>query len=399
MNNSNHNYNLTKCFSVKSKDNQDVQCFNKRKVNGLFCGIHSKMHTPIVFQPIINDGIYQSYLDNLNNNMPIKVISTNEYNINIEMEESEDENDKLLDFQGLLQLTNNLIDQNSIKITILRKSIKRSQLKNLINIKQSKQNIIKDLCEYFDKYRLYSQYTPEIITIQKNIRRWSILRRKICLNEVDILTMESKYYIPNEYFYLLTDSKNNKYAFDIRTLVKILEESNPKCPYTMKPFETSDIYQINKFINSIKYGINLEIEKPQVSPQKNIELRMIDIFHKINLLDNYTNHEWFKSLTIEQLQDFYIKAEDIWNYRAQLTQAAKCKIVKNGYLFQIPIHYIKNSTDLLKLQTTILNEIERAISEGTNIEERKLGAILMLTALVDVSVDAANALPHLVQVN
>ena len=399
MNNSNHNYNLTKCFSIKSKDNPHIQCFNKKKMNSVFCGIHNKMGSPTVFQPLVNDGIYENYLKNLNNNQEVKVISTNEYNINIEMDESEDENEKILDFQDLFQLVNGTLNYDNIKISILRKSIKKSQLKKYINTKQSKQYIFKELSEYFDKYRLYSQYMSQIITMQKYIRRWLILRRTVCLNNVDILTMENKYYIPNEYFFLFTDSKSNKYAYDIRTLVKILEDDKPKCPYTMKILETSDIYQINKFINSVRYKINLEIEKPNVSLKKQIELRMIDIFHKINLLDNYTSHEWFKSLTVEQLQDFYIKAEDIWNYRAQLTMSAKCKIFKNGSLFQIPIHYIKNSTDLFKMQTTIMNEIERAITEGVSLEERKLGAILILTALVDVSVDAANALPHLVQVN
>ena len=51
------------------------------------------------------------------------------------------------------------------------------------------------------------------------------------------------------------------------------------------------------------------------------------------------------------------------------------------------------------MQHIILDEFERAITEGVNLEERKLGAILMLTALVDVSPDAGNALPHLVQIN
>ena len=38
------------------------------------------------------------------------------------------------------------------------------------------------------------------------------------------------------------------------------------------------------------------------------------------------------------------------------------------------------------------------ITEGINIEEKKLGAILILTALVEVSHEAAHALPHLMQI-
>ena len=38
------------------------------------------------------------------------------------------------------------------------------------------------------------------------------------------------------------------------------------------------------------------------------------------------------------------------------------------------------------------------ITEGINIEEKKLGAILILTALVEVSHEAEHALPHLMQI-
>ena len=37
-------------------------------------------------------------------------------------------------------------------------------------------------------------------------------------------------------------------------------------------------------------------------------------------------------------------------------------------------------------------------SNGIDINEKKLGAILVLSSIVEISVDAANALPHLVQV-
>ena len=398
MNTQNNMYSLTKCFSIKCKYNPNTQCINKRKNNSFFCGVHSKMNNPVIFKPIIDDGLYDP-LSSLNeNNENIKIVSSadyDEFDINMDVN-----NNILLDFDSLLALVNNSNECDNIKVFILRRSIKNSGLKNIINTKQSKQLIINDLINYFNKYRLYVQYLPQINIVQKYVRRWLILRRKVCINNVDILTMDNKYCIPTQYFYQYTDVKtNNKFAYDIRTLVKILEDTNPKCPYTMVSFEMSDVLRINSYINSIKYRLNLDIDKPIVSPEKNVELRMIDIFHKINLLDNYTNHEWFKYLNVEQLQDLYIKAEDIWNYRAQLSQSAKCKIVTNGKLFTMPIHYIKNSFNLLKMQHIILDEFERAITEGVNLEERKLGAILMLTALVDVSPEAGNALHHLVQIN
>jgi len=38
------------------------------------------------------------------------------------------------------------------------------------------------------------------------------------------------------------------------------------------------------------------------------------------------------------------------------------------------------------------------ISNGIDINEKKLGAILVLSALVEVSINAADSLPHLIQV-
>ena len=41
------------------------------------------------------------------------------------------------------------------------------------------------------------------------------------------------------------------------------------------------------------------------------------IFHRIDLLGNYTDVNWFLDLNIYQLKTLYREAEDIWNYRAQ----------------------------------------------------------------------------------
>jgi len=81
-----------------------------------------------------------------------------------------------------------------------------------------------------------------------------------------------------------------------------------------------------------------------------------------------------------------------------MSNNAKKKIVSNGCVFNIPIHIIKNITSKIHIQNIILTEFTRMISEGVDREEKKLGAIFILTALVEVSSDAADGLPHLIQV-
>jgi hypothetical protein len=77
---------------------------------------------------------------------------------------------------------------------------------------------------------------------------------------------------------------------------------------------------------------------------------------------------------------------------------SKKRIVHNGVVFNIPIFEIAYTKSKMRLQTILLNEFDRMISEGINRDEKKLGAMLILTGLVEVSYEAADALPHLIQV-
>ena len=95
--------------------------------------------------------------------------------------------------------------------------------------------------------------------------------------------------------------------------------------------------------------------------------------------------------------NLYHISEDIWNYRSSMDIISKQRIVSNGVVFNIPQCIVKSCKSKIKLQDIILNDYIRMINEGINREEKKLGAILILTALVEVSGDAADALPHLVQ--
>jgi hypothetical protein len=116
------------------------------------------------------------------------------------------------------------------------------------------------------------------------------------------------------------------------------------------------------------------------------------------MLDNYTDYTWFKNLGINQLIDLYVIAEDIWNYRSNMTSDAKKKIVQTGIVFNAPIQIIKNQKSVTKMRNILLTDFMRCITEGVDINEKKLGAILILTALVEVSTVAAFALPHLIQI-
>ena len=145
-------------------------------------------------------------------------------------------------------------------------------------------------------------------------------------------------------------------------------------------------------------NIDINIEKEKLSIEEETEMKIKDVFYQINMLDNYTNHVWFKNLNINELVNLYIIIEDIWNYRSNMDIDSKKRIVKNGMIFTTPHQIIKQTKSKIRLQNIILDDFLRLITEGINVDEKKLGAIFILTGLVEVSIEAADALPHLIQI-
>ncbi len=419
MNNSTHNeINFQYCASTQSKVKIN-QCNNKRKAGSIYCGVHSNVTKERIYAPILQifeTSLYNNYKNNVTQNKDLTInakekdINITKDNINYDYIFDDYSNNQLIiendEHLRTLVLENRA---STLSVTTLRNYIKsHSTFKNIINHKNSKNNIISELKTYFESTNKYTNVNDlkKIILVQSIYRRWSILRRKKCTNDSDILTMDSIYEIPIKYFYIFNDKvSNKKYGYDIRIFGSILYDptNNPKfvakCPYTLRPFEIIEIINIEKYIEKLKAsGVSLEIEKPKLSKEQEIQHKCVDIFARMDMLDNYTNSQWFMNLDVKKLLDFYDVAKDIWSYRIQMPLENKKKIVQDGIAFTMPRSYLAKLPSKLALQNIVLREIDRFISEGVNREEKKLGAMLMLTALVEVSNEAAQALPHLVQI-
>jgi hypothetical protein len=405
MNISVHNdINFHNCASTQSKVKNN-QCTNKRKAESIYCGVHSNVTKERIYAPLLQlfeNTLYNKYKNSDEQPKMINQSMVIDKDINmIKEEELIIEDDEHL---RMLILENRA---TGLSVTTLRNYIKvHSTFKNIINYKGSKNNMIFELKSYFETTNKYIVDTKKIIIVQSIYRRWSVLRRKKCTNDSDILTMDSIYEIPIQYFYIFNDKvTKKKYGYDIRIFGSILYDptNNPKfvakCPYTLRPFEIAEIVCIEKYIEKLKAsGVSLEIEKPKMTKEQEIRHKCVDIFTRIDLLDNYTNSEWFLNLDVKKLLDFYDTAKDIWSYRIQMPLENKKKIIQDGIAFTMPRSYLAKLPSKLALQNIVLREMDRFISEGVNREEKKLGAMLMLTALVEVSNEAAQALPHLVQV-
>ena len=97
------------------------------------------------------------------------------------------------------------------------------------------------------------------------------------------------------------------------------------------------------------------------------------------------------------LKKMYAICDDVWNYRAQLTWGSKKNIVCDGVVFKIPPYVVQTYQNKQHIRDLLLNDFNRLCIEGKTLDDKKVGAMLIMTALVEVSYPAANAMPQYVQ--
>ena len=347
----------TKCISIKNRKTF-IQCTRKR-INGTeFCGLHLRAKRIIRFDKIKN-------ICNTSNTKTDIIIRSSEIPYELTTLES------------------------------LRKSCKY-YFKNIEIKKLKKLEMYKKLMNFLKTLETYLPELNKIIKIQSLIRRWLIYRRHQCLNKFDIVSMSSIFEIPSIY-YLQVNDNGKIFSFDIRFLYKNFK-INKKNPYTCLPFTDKALKKItDRFSLLIGKNIDMIFEKALVSPEKQFEFSVIELFTDMDNLDNYTDHKWFMDLNVFQLRKLYSTAEDIWNYRAQLSTAQKFKIVSNGQVFTIPKQEVNDTYIKRDIQNILIKDFGRMVREGIDVSEKKLGVMLILTALVEVSAEAADAYPYLVQ--
>jgi hypothetical protein len=237
----------------------------------------------------------------------------------------------------------------------------------------------------------------EIIKVQSYIRMFNVLNRKKCVNECDFFTCDSSFETPSQFFF----KTSNNYFFDIRSLHKLYTQTHKHTnPYTLQQLTNIENTKYRRHICYIlKSKYNIYYNEIKFSPNIEYNNKLVSVFQKFDLLDHYTDTKWFESLSLDNLKKLYLEAEDIWNYRTQMNLYHKKQIVPEGIAFQYHYYIIRgfNESDKYKLKNIILDEFDKFVSYSHNINNKKLGAMLMMTALVSVSPDAAMAMPHYVQ--
>jgi hypothetical protein len=125
-----------------------------------------------------------------------------------------------------------------------------------------------------------------------------------------------------------------------------------------------------------------------------VETRILELFMEIDQLGNYTEREWFSTLTGNQYISLYRLLNNIWR-RLPLDIRSKICILGDPFLNILQRFNSSDESSLERLQESCLIVCENMVFTGIDIEYRKIGALHVLSALTVVSVNARRAIPWL----
>ena len=225
----------------------------------------------------------------------------------------------------------------------------------------------------------------------------------LATNTTELYTLEPISAIPNTYFISFADECKRIWVFDIRTLVHSMATGFPsQNPYNRGEFTTSIKNIIHKriaWLRARKYNI-LHVNTDILTPQQAWNQAVLDIFLKIESLGYYVSCEWYHTMNVQDHYIFYKRLFELWNSRLELSRAQKELIIPGHMsggqrIFRFdPVECLHKAKAWWEKKNLAL--IEAFITRAADKEQRKLGAMYVLMALVQASTTAARALPWIV---
>ena len=250
----------------------------------------------------------------------------------------------------------------------------------------------------------------------KKIKNWFILRSvekkrrrqgpaflvpEISNNTTDFYSMEDIVTVKRSMLFSFIDEDLKVYAFDIRSLSTLLEQKTDdgyQNPYTRQLISEKNIKSAVSFIRWCrKKGISTRWEPIQPStPDQVFQLKVTDLFQKIDELNYYTDANWFITLTVNNLRRLYVELYDIWYHRAGLTNEQRNIIIPSpARPFKFSIREIIGLKNLDVLRKINMDMIRMFISAAVDKSDRGMGAMYILTSLTLVNRECAGSYPWL----
>ena len=252
--------------------------------------------------------------------------------------------------------------------------------------------------------KIQANFRRHIVNIWKKCKGPALFKRELCTNETDFFSLEPMKEMDIQQFISFRDD-NFIYGFDICSINELFINSiNDKIenPFTRKKMANKTYFLLKRVIQLQKclhMDTQENVKKDDIQDiysNENIHHRVVDLFSKIDQLGNYSDVNWFLTLSRSQLVRYIRELHDIWNYRAQLTPDVKRKICfPCGNPFSINIQFLSETHSKNYVQYYVLDIIHNFISKGVTEEDKSLGAFYVLSAMTLVNIDAAHALPWL----
>jgi hypothetical protein len=226
--------------------------------------------------------------------------------------------------------------------------------------------------------------------------------RNIATNDSDFFSADPVADISGVMFLSYRDTDNHIYAFDIRSIHTLIHRAriqgtSPQNPFTRTNLDISVVRRVNKIVKQLQaHDIVTEwapLEPP--TPEQQLCMKVVDLFHIIDELNYYSSPDWFLSLNLENHLEFYTELHAIWSHRAGLSIQQKNAIVPGfTQLFRHPPWALRGQS-LVSMQKLNMNTIRILITSATDRNDRILGAMYVVSAMTIVNEDARRAYPWL----
>ena len=251
--------------------------------------------------------------------------------------------------------------------------------------------------------KIQSFFRGHIVRYLDKLKGPGLQDKKKCVNETDFYTLEDLVDLDKSQFYSFQDKDGFIYGFDICSLWNmIVKEKQKQNPYNRNKLPVHKIYndiksivKISKIFN-IRLNLDLDNDLSNFSQEKQVEMRAINLFQKIDEYGFITDAKWYLNLNRHYLKRFLMELLDIWQYRAQIPNDIKRKInpQHGDPFFSINMNVLMSKCFEV-IRNRALDIIEIFITKGVDNDARSLGTYYVLGALTTVSHDAAVSLPWL----
>jgi hypothetical protein len=250
--------------------------------------------------------------------------------------------------------------------------------------------------------KIQALFRGSLVRLANKLRGPGYMNRSICNNTEDIYLFESLNEIHPNDFMTIKDKDSFIYGFHIESIYKYIQLNKDKerinNPYNKNIFDNKIVYEIEKLYNLCKIlGIHNTINNIlPIDAQFVLRNKVVSVFQKMDELNNYTDIEWFMTLTNLELVRLTFLVKDLFDYRMELSSIKKKKIVKIGNVFIRDSHYYKH-LPFDKLRLEIIEEFDKLVSEGETRDDKYLGSLIILSGVVELVPNCALAYPWLIQ--